>query len=129
MCSVLAVTTTAVNGLAMGLAVTGVLVGSNLVISLIRNVIPDKIRIPSFIVVIATFVTIIEMFMKAYTPALYSALGLFIPLIVVNCLIFARAESFASKNKPIPAIVDGLGMGLGYTLALIILASIRELLG
>lgn len=129
MCSTLAVTTSAKNGLAMGLAVTGVLVGSNLVISLIRNVIPDKIRIPSFIVVIATFVTIIEMFMKAYAPALYSALGLFIPLIVVNCIIFARAESFASKNKPIPAIVDGLGMGLGYTLALIILASIRELLG
>lgn len=129
MCSTLAVTTSAKNGLAMGLAVTGVLVGSNLVISLIRNVIPDKIRIPSFIVVIATFVTIIEMFMKAYAPALYSALGLFIPLIVVNCIIFARAESFASKNKPIPAIVDGLGMGLGYTVALIILASIRELLG
>lgn len=129
MCSTLAVTTSAKNGLAMGLAVTGVLVGSNLVISLIRNVIPDKIRIPSFIVVIATFVTMIEMFMKAYAPALYSALGLFIPLIVVNCIIFARAESFASKNKPIPAIVDGLGMGLGYTVALIILASIRELLG
>ncbi|MSS43572.1 electron transport complex subunit E [Anaerosalibacter bizertensis] len=129
MCSTLAVTTSAKNGLAMGLAVTGVLVGSNLVISLIRNVIPDKIRIPSFIVVIATFVTLIEMLMKAYTPALYSALGLFIPLIVVNCLIFARAESFASKNKPIPAIVDGLGMGLGFTLALVILASIRELLG
>lgn len=129
MCSTLAVTTSAMNGLAMGLAVTGVLVGSNLVISLIRNVIPDKIRIPSFIVVIATFVTLIEMLMKAYTPALYSALGLFIPLIVVNCLIFARAESFASKNKPIPAIVDGLGMGLGFTLALVILASIRELLG
>lgn len=129
MCSTLAVTTSALNGLAMGLAVTGVLVGSNLVISLVRNVIPDKIRIPSFIVVIATFVTMIEMYMKAYAPDLYSALGLFIPLIVVNCIIFARAESFASKNKPLPAIVDGLGMGLGFTLALVILASIRELLG
>lgn len=129
MCSTLAVTTSAVNGIAMGLAVTGVLIGSNLVISLLRNVIPDKIRIPAFIVVIATFVTIIEMFMKAYAPALYSALGLFIPLIVVNCIIFARAESFASKNGPIAAIVDGLGMGLGYTMALVILGIIRELLG
>lgn len=129
MCSTLAVTTSAVNGIAMGLAVTVVLVGSNLVISLIRNVIPDKIRIPSFIVVIATFVTIIDMFLKAYSPTIYNALGLFIPLIVVNCIIFARAESFASKNGVVPSIVDGLGMGLGYTLALLILGSIRELLG
>lgn len=129
MCSTLAVTTSAVNGIAMGLAVTVVLIGSNLVISLIRNVIPDKIRIPSFIVVIATFVTIIDMFLKAYSPTIYNALGLFIPLIVVNCIIFARAESFASKNGILPSIVDGLGMGLGYTLALLILGSIRELLG
>lgn len=129
MCSTLAVTTSAVNGIAMGLAVTVVLIGSNLVISLIRNVVPDKIRIPSFVVVIATFVTIIDMFLKAYSPTIYNALGLFIPLIVVNCIIFARAESFASKNGILPSIVDGLGMGLGYTLALLILGSIRELLG
>ncbi len=129
MCSVLAVTTSAKNGLAMGLAVTGVLVGSNLVISLLRKVIPDKIRIPAFVVVIATFVTIVEMFMKAYTQDLYNALGIFIPFIVVNCIILARAEAFASKNGPIPSIVDGLGMGLGYTVALLILGSLREILG
>ncbi len=129
MCSVLAVTTSAKNGLAMGLAVTGVLVGSNFVISLLRKVIPDKIRIPAFVVVIATFVTIVEMFMKAYTQDLYNALGIFIPLIVVNCIILARAEAFASKNGVIPSIVDGLGMGFGYTLALLILGSLREILG
>lgn len=129
MCSTLAVTTSVKNGLAMGIAVTVVLMGSNLVISLLRNVIPDKIRIPSFIVVIATFVTIIDMFMKAYSPELYSALGIFIPLIVVNCIIFARAEAFASKNGIVPSIVDGLGMGLGYTLALVILSTVRELFG
>lgn len=129
MCSTLAVTTSVKNGLAMGIAVTVVLMGSNLVISLIRNIIPDKIRIPSFIVVIATFVTIIDMFMKAYSPELYSALGIFIPLIVVNCIIFARAEAFASKNGIVPSLVDGLGMGLGYTMALTILAAVRELFG
>ncbi|WP_097677437.1 electron transport complex subunit RsxE [Anaerosalibacter sp. Marseille-P3206] len=129
MCSTLAVTTSVKNGLAMGIAVTVVLMGSNLVISLIRNIIPDKIRIPSFIVVIATFVTIIDMFMKAYSPELYSALGIFIPLIVVNCIIFARAEAFASKNGIVPSLVDGLGMGLGYTMALTILAVVRELFG
>lgn len=129
MCSTLAVTTSVKNGLAMGIAVTVVLMGSNLVISLLRNVIPDKIRIPSFIVVIATFVTIIDMFMKAYSPELYSALGIFIPLIVVNCIIFARAEAFASKNGIVPSLVDGLGMGLGYTLALTILSTVRELFG
>ena len=127
MCSVLAVTSSAVNGLAMGLAVTGVLVGSNLVISLLRKVIPDKIRIPAFVVVIATFVTIVEMFMKAYTQDLYNALGIFIPLIVVNCIILARAEAFASKNGVLASVVDGLGMGLGYTLALLILGSLRKL--
>lgn len=129
MCSVLAVTTSAINGLAMGLAVITVLVGSNLVVSLLRKVIPDKIRIPAFIVVIATFVTVVEMFMKAYTPDLYSALGIFIPLIVVNCMILGRAESFASKNSLLSSIVDGLGMGAGYTLAVVILGSIREILG
>ncbi len=129
MCSVLAVTTTAVNGLAMGLSVIFVLVGSNLVISLIRNIIPDKIRIPAYIVVVATFVTIIEMFLKAYAQDIYNALGLFIPLIVVNCIILARAEAFASKNGVLPSIVDGLGMGLGYTLALLVLGSLREIIG
>ena len=129
MCSVLAVTTSAKNGLAMGLAVTGVLICSNVVISLLRKVIPDKIRIPAFIVVIATFVTIVEMFMKAYTQDLYNELGIFIPLIVVNCIILARAEAFASKNNVLASAVDGLGMGLGYTLALLILGSLREILG
>lgn len=129
MCSVLAVTTSVVNGLGMGLAVTGVLVGSNVVISLFRKVIPDKIRIPAFIVVIATFVTIIEMFMKAYTRDLYNALGIFIPLIVVNCIILARAEAFASQNGVVASAVDGLGMGIGYTVALLILGALREVLG
>ena len=129
MCSTLAVTSNVVNSLAMGLAVTVVLIGSNLVISLLRNVIPDKIRIPAFVVVIATFVTIIEMFMKAYAQPIYKALGIFLPLIVVNCIILARAEAFASKNGIIPSITDGLGMGLGYTIALVILGSIREIFG
>ncbi|MBU5440037.1 electron transport complex subunit E [Tissierella sp. MSJ-40] len=129
MCSVLAVTTSAVNSVAMGLSVIVVLVGSNLVISLLRNVIPDKIRIPAFVVVIATFVTIIEMFMKAYAPSIYQSLGLFIPLIVVNCIILARAEAFASKNGVVASVVDGLGMGLGYTMALLILGSLREIIG
>ncbi len=129
MCPTLAVTTSATNGLAMGLATTTVLVGSNLVISAMRKIIPDKIRIPAFIVIIATFVTLIEMFMHAYAVELYSSLGLFIPLIVVNCIILGRAESFASKNAAPASIVDGLGMGLGFAGALTILGSIRELLG
>ncbi|NLW22425.1 MAG: electron transport complex subunit E [Tissierellia bacterium] len=129
MCSVLAVTTSVINGLGMGLAATVVLVGSNVVISLLRKVIPDKIRIPAFIVVIATFVTIVEMFMKAYAQELYNALGIFIPLIVVNCMILARAEAFASKNGVLASAVDGLGMGLGYSVALLILSSLREILG
>jgi electron transport complex protein RnfE len=129
MCPTLAVTTSAINGLAMGLATTIVLVGSNLVISAMRKIIPDKIRIPAFIVIIATFVTIIEMFMHAYAIDLYASLGLFIPLIVVNCIILGRAESFASKNAAPASIVDGLGMGLGFAGALMILGSIRELLG
>lgn len=129
MCSVLAVTTAAKNGLAMGLAVTGVLLGSNIVVSLLRKVIPDKVRIPAFIVVIATFVTIVEMFMEAYTQDLYNELGIFIPLIVVNCIILARAEAFASKNGVLASAVDALGMGVGYTIALLILSSLREILG
>lgn len=129
MCSTLAVSTSVVNSFAMGMAVVAVLVGSNLVISLFRNVIPDKIRIPAFVVVIATFVTIVEMFMKAYAPPIYEALGIFLPLIVVNCIILARAEAFASKNGVVASIVDGLGMGLGYTIALVILGAIRELFG
>ena len=129
MCSVLAVTSNVTNSLAMGLAVIAVLVGSNFVISLLRNIIPDKIRIPAFIVVIATFVTIIEMFMKAYAQPIYQALGIFLPLIVVNCIILARAEAFAFKNPVLPSIVDGLSMGLGYTLAVVLLGSVREILG
>ncbi|MTI66706.1 MAG: electron transport complex subunit E [Firmicutes bacterium] len=129
MCPTLAVTTTATDGMAMGLATTSVLLGSNLVISLFRKVIPDKIRIPAFIVVIATFVTLIGMFMHAYAMSLYKSLGLFIPLIVVNCLILGRAESFASNNKPVKALADGLGMGIGFTLALTILGIVREVLG
>ena len=126
MCPTLGVTTSAINGLGMGLSTTAVLICSNIVISLMRKFIPDKIRIPAFIVVIATFVT---MLLKAYIPALDDALGLFIPLIVVNCLILARAESFASKNTPIKSAVDGIGMGLGFTLALTALGIVREILG
>jgi electron transport complex protein RnfE len=129
MCPTLAVTTSAINGMGMGLATMVVLIGSNLAISLLRKVIPDKIRIPAFIVLIATFVTIIDMFMHAYAYSLYKSLGLFIPLIVVNCLILGRAESFASKQPAMPAIVDAVGMGLGFTGALTILGAIRELLG
>ena len=129
MCPTLAVTTTALDGMAMGLATTAVLLGSNTVVSLLRKVIPDKIRIPAFVVVIATFVTLIGMFMEAYAIELYKSLGLFIPLIVVNCLILGRAESFASKNTPLNSVTDGLGMGLGFTLALTILGVVREILG
>ncbi len=129
LCAVLGVSTATINALAMSLAVTIVLVGSNLVISLLRNVIPDKIRIPAFIVVIASFVTIIDMVLKAYAPDIYAQLGVFIPLIVVNCIILGRAEAFASKNGPGAAIIDGLGTGIGYFLAITILAIIRELFG
>lgn len=129
LCPTLGVTTSAVNGLGMGLATTFVLVMSNLVVSLIKNLIPDKVRIPSFIVIIATFVTIVEMVMKAYVPDLFNALGLFIPLIVVNCIVLGRAEAFASKNSVGNSIIDGLGMGLGFALALVILGSVREMLG
>ncbi len=129
MCPTLGVTTSAENGLAMGLATAAVLICANLVISLLRKLIPSKIRIPAFIVVIATFVTLVGMILKAYAPALDKKLGLFIPLIVVNCLILARAESFASKNGPVASIVDGLGMGLGFTASLTILGLVRELFG
>ncbi len=129
MCPTLGTTTSASNGLGMGLATTFVLVMSNLAISLLKNVIPDKVRIPAFIVVIASFVTIVQLCMQAYVPSLYASLGLFIPLIVVNCIVLGRAEAFASKNKPLPSMIDGLGMGLGFAMALTILGSIRELLG
>ncbi len=129
MCPVLAVTGTATNGLGMGLATTAVLLGSNTVIALMKSFIPSKIRIPSFIVVIATFVTMIGMVMNAYIPDLYNALGIFIPLIVVNCLILGRAETFASKNSTTASVVDGLSMGLGFTLALVVLGGVRELFG
>lgn len=129
MCPTLGVTTSAINGMGMGLATAFVLVMSNLVISLVTNIIPDKIRIPSFIVIIAAFVTIVDMCMAAYLPALHSSLGLFIPLIVVNCIVLGRAEAFASKNKAVPSMLDGLGMGMGFTLSLTVLGAIRELLG
>ncbi len=129
MCPTLAVTSSAINGIGMGLSTAIVLACSNIAISLLRKVIPDKIRIPAFIVVIATFVTIVQMVLKAFVPALDQALGLYIPLIVVNCIILARAESFASKNGPMESAVDGIGMGLGFTLALTVLGAVRELLG
>ncbi len=129
MCPTLGVTSSAINGLGMGLATTFVLVMSNLVVSLIKGFIPDKVRIPAYIVVIAAFVTVVEMLMQAYTPALFSALGIFIPLIVVNCILLGRAEAYASKNGPVGSIIDGAGMGLGFALALTILGAIREFLG
>jgi Na+-translocating ferredoxin:NAD+ oxidoreductase subunit E len=129
LCPALGVTTSAFNGLGMGLATTFVLVSSNIVVSLIKNLIPSKVRIPSFIVVIASFVTIVQLVMEAYMPALFESLGLFIPLIVVNCLVMGRAEAFASKNNTGSAIVDGLGMGLGFAFALTILGGVREILG
>lgn len=129
LCPTLGVTTSAVNGLGMGLATTFVLVMSNLVVSLVKNFIPDKVRIPAFIVIIATFVTIVEMVMKAYVPSLFDALGLFIPLIVVNCLVLGRAEAFASKKGIWSSIVDGMGMGLGFAMALTVLGAVREILG
>lgn len=129
MCPTLGVTTSAINGMGMGLATAFVLMMSNLVISLVANIIPDKIRIPSFIVIIAAFVTVVDMCMAAYLPSLHSALGLFIPLIVVNCIVLGRAEAFASKNKAVPSILDGLSMGLGFTISLTLLGCIREFLG
>ncbi len=129
MCPTLAVTTMAANGISMGLATMSVLVFSNLVISLLRKIIPENVRIPSFIVVIASFVTMVQLVIKAFLPSLDETLGIFIPLIVVNCIIFARAEAFAFKNKPLPSVLDGLGMGIGFTLAITLLASLREILG
>ncbi|MEJ2469539.1 MAG: electron transport complex subunit E [Desulfuromonadales bacterium] len=129
LCPALAVTTSAENGLGMGLATTFVLVCSNIVVSSLRSFIPAKVRIPSFIVVIASFVTVVQLSMEAYFYDLYKALGIFIPLIVVNCLILGRAEAFASRNKLLPAVVDGVGMGLGFTLALFVLGAVRELFG
>ena len=129
MCPTLGVTSTAINGMGMGVATMAVLIMSNMVISLIKNLIPDKVRIPAFIVVIASFVTIIEMLMKAYVPALYASLGVFIPLIVVNCIILGRAEAFASKNGVWDSALDGVGIGLGFTLSLTIVGSVREILG
>ncbi len=129
LCPTLGVSTSAFNGVGMGLATTFVLVMSNLVISIIKNLIPDKVRIPAFIVVIASFVTIVQFVLEGFVPALYESLGLFIPLIVVNCIVLGRAEAFASKNTIFSSIIDGLGMGLGFTLALTVLGSVREILG
>jgi electron transport complex protein RnfE len=129
MCPTMAITTAAFNGIGMGLAATFVLAFSNLVISMMRKAIPEAIRIPAFVIIIATFVTIVDLLIKAFVPALNSSLGIFIPLIVVNCIIFARAEAYAFKNPPMASLADGLGMGVGFTLAITVLASIREILG
>jgi electron transport complex protein RnfE len=129
MCPTLGVTSTAINGLGMGIATAFVLLMSNVVVSLIKNFVPDKVRIPAFIVIIASFVTIVEMVLEAFLPTLYEQLGIFIPLIVVNCLILGRAEAFASKNNLFSSVVDGLGMGVGFTLALTALGAVREILG
>ena len=129
MCPTLGVTSSAINGLGMGLATTFVLVMANIAVSMVKSVIPDKIRIPSFIVIIAAFVTVVQLVMEAYLPSLFKSLGIFIPLIVVNCIVLGRAEAFASKNSIGKSAIDGLGMGLGFSLALVALGSIRELLG
>jgi len=129
LCPTLAVSTSVVNGLGMGVAATFVIVGSNVIISAIRNFIPGKIRIPCFIVIIATFVTIVELIMKAFLPALSNSLGIFVPLIVVNCIVLGRAEAFASRHGIVKSIFDGLGMGVGFTAALVIISAIREILG
>lgn len=129
MCPTLGVTTSAINGLGMGLATLFVLIMSNMAISCVKRIIPNIVRIPSFIVIIASFVTVLEMLMQAYTPDLYAALGIYIPLIVVNCIILGRAEAFASKNTIFQSLLDAIGMGIGFTLALVLLGSIREILG
>ncbi len=128
-CPTLAVTTSAVNGLGMGASTAVVLIGSNLAVSLLRKFIPPKVRIPAYVTIIAGFVTVVQMLLKAYLPAIDKALGIFIPLIVVNCIILARAEAFAAKNKPAAAIVDGIGMGIGFTAALVVMGGVREILG
>ena len=129
MCPTLAVTTSAINGLGMGLSTMVVLALSNLMISALRKIIPDKVRIPAFIVIVASFVTVVQLLLQAYVPALNDSLGIYIPLIVVNCIILGRAESYASKNPPIPSLFDGIGMGLGFSLALTCIGAVRELLG
>ncbi|MCC8154237.1 MAG: electron transport complex subunit E [Tannerellaceae bacterium] len=129
MCPTLGTTSSALNGMAMGLATTFVLICSNVVISSLKSLIPDQVRIPAFIVVIATFVTVVQMCMEAYVPALYASLGLFIPLIVVNCIVLGRAEAFAAKNSIFPSLFDGIGIGLGFTFALTLLGAVRELFG
>ena len=129
MCPTLAVTTSAVNGVGMGLSTCAVLMMSNLIISLLRKIIPDRVRMPAYIVVVASFVTVVELLMQAYVRSVYTALGLYIPLIVVNCIILGRAESYAGKNPPAASFFDGLGMGLGFTLALTVIGAVRELLG
>lgn len=129
MCPTLGTTTSAINGLGMGVATMFVLIMSNVAISLVKNIIPSKVRIPSFIVIIASFVTIVQLVMEAYLPALYATLGVFIPLIVVNCIILGRAEAFACKNGPVSSLIDGAGIGVGFTLALTLLGAIREALG
>jgi electron transport complex protein RnfE len=128
-CPTLAVTTSAINGIGMGLATTFVLVGSNVVVSAVKSSVPDKVRIPAFVVIIASFVTIVQLLMQAYTSSLYDALGIFIPLIVVNCIVLGRAEAFASKQSIFSSMIDGLGMGLGFTMALFLLGTVREALG
>jgi electron transport complex protein RnfE len=128
-CPTLATTSSALNGMGMGIATTFVLIGSNTVISLLANVIPDKVRIPAFIVIIASFVTVVDLLMQAYVPTLYETLGIFIPLIVVNCIVLGRAEAFASKNSVMTSLIDGAGMGLGFTLALGVLGAFREIAG
>ena len=129
LCPTLAVTSSVENGVGMGIAATIVLVSSNFIISIVRNMVPKKIRIPIFITIIATFVTIVEMLMQAYYPALHKSLGIFVPLIVVNCIILGRAEAFASRNKVIFSIIDGIGMGIGFTLSLILISTVREIFG
>ena len=129
LCPTLAVSTSVENGLGMGIAATFVLIGSNIFVSLVRNIVPEKVRIPCFIVIIATFVTITDLFMKAFTPLLSRSLGMFVPLIVVNCIVLGRAEAFSSKEPPLKSILDALGMGLGFTWALIVISAIREILG
>ena len=129
MCPTLAVTTSAINGIGMGLSTTAVLIMSNMMISMLRKIIPDSVRMPAFIVIVASFVTIVDFLMEGFVPSLYDSLGLYIPLIVVNCIILGRAESYASKNPVIPSIFDGIGMGLGFTVGLTSIGIVRELIG
>ena len=129
MCPTLAVTTSAFNGIGMGLTTTVILAASNLMISLLRKFIPDKVRMPAYIVIVASFVTVVQLLLQGFIPSLYDALGIYIPLIVVNCIILGRAEAYASKNKPIPSLFDGIGMGLGFTLSITCIGMVRELLG